>query len=175
MSPFITASLTIRTYGDPILQKKTKLVTDLAAVKDLIPAMFQLMYAEPGIGLAANQVGVSLRLTVIDIPDEGRSRPMVLVNPKMEEKKGRVKASEGCLSLPGISADVVRSASVRVSALNEHGFRDPGGRAPGAMPPARAGSFGWNPLRGPAVPPGADEGPPRDPETEKSWDVVSFC
>ena len=122
MSPFITASLTIRTYGDPILQKKTKLVTDLAAVKDLIPAMFQLMYAEPGIGLAANQVGVSLRLTVIDIPDEGRSRPMVLVNPKMEEKKGRVKASEGCLSLPGISADVVRSASVRVSALNEHGF-----------------------------------------------------
>jgi peptide deformylase len=122
MIPINTSSLTIRTYGDPILQKKTRLVTDLAEVKDLIPAMFDLMYAEPGIGLAANQVGVSLRLAVIDVPEEGRSRPLVLVNPKVEDKKGRVKAAEGCLSLPGISVTVARASSVRVSALNEHGF-----------------------------------------------------
>jgi peptide deformylase len=116
------SSLTIRTYGDPILQKKAKPVTDLADVKALIPAMFDLMYAEPGIGLAAPQVGVSLRLTVIDVPLDGKSRPMVLINPKFEEKKGRVESTEGCLSVPGISVTVARAASVRVSALNEHGF-----------------------------------------------------
>ena len=112
----------IRKYGDPVLQRKAKPVKDFAAIKDLVPAMFDVMYAEPGIGLAAPQVGVSLRVAVVDVPVDGRPNPMVLVNPKIEEKKGRIASTEGCLSLPGISVTISRAAVVRVSALNEAGF-----------------------------------------------------
>jgi peptide deformylase len=115
--------LAIRKYGDPVLQKKAKPVKDLAQVKDLAPAMFEAMYAEPGIGLAAPQVGISLRLMVVDVAGEkDKPRPMVLVNPKIEEKKGKIESVEGCLSFPGISVTIHRAERVRLSALNEHGF-----------------------------------------------------
>lgn len=114
--------MSIRKFGDPVLQKKAKPVTDLAAVKDLVPAMFETMYAEPGIGLAAPQVGVSLRLMVVDVGMDGKPQPMVLVNPKIEEKKGRIESTEGCLSFPGISVTIPRAERVRVTALNESGF-----------------------------------------------------
>lgn len=115
--------LAIRKYGDPVLQKRAKPVKDLAKVKELAPAMFEAMYAEPGIGLAAPQVGVSLRLMVVDVATEkGQPRPMVLVNPKIEEKRGKVESVEGCLSFPGISVTIDRAEWVRVSALNENGF-----------------------------------------------------
>jgi peptide deformylase len=115
--------MAIRKYGDPVLQKKAKTVTDLAVIKDLIAPMFATMYAEPGIGLAAPQVGVSWRLMVLDVAQEKeKPNPMVLVNPKIEERKGTIASVEGCLSFPGISVTIPRAASVRVSGLNEHGF-----------------------------------------------------
>ncbi len=115
--------LTIRKYGDPVLEKKAKPVKTLTEdLKKLIPAMFATMYAEPGIGLAAPQVGVSQRLMVMDVATNGEPNPMVLINPKIEEKKGRIPSVEGCLSFPGISVTIPRAAWVRVSAINELGF-----------------------------------------------------
>jgi peptide deformylase len=115
--------LEIRKYGDPVLKRKAKPVDafddDLRA---LIPAMFQTMYAEPGIGLAAPQVGVSRRLMVVDVPDGERSRPLVLINPEIIEKKGRISSDEGCLSFPGLQVTIPRAAWVKVKALNERGL-----------------------------------------------------
>lgn len=123
MKETTTPLLAIRKYGDPVLQKKAKPVKDLAQVKDLAPAMFEAMYAEPGIGLAAPQVGISLRLMVVDVATEkNKPHPMILVNPKIEEKHGKVESVEGCLSFPGITVTIHRAEKVRVSALNEHGF-----------------------------------------------------
>jgi peptide deformylase len=118
-----TSHLTIRKYGDPVLQKKAKPVTVFTdEFKKLLPAMFATMYAEPGIGLAAPQVGVSQRLMVVDVGAEGKPNPMVLVNPKIEKKEGRISSTEGCLSFPGISVTIPRAEKVRVTALNEAGF-----------------------------------------------------
>lgn len=114
--------LPIRKYGDPVLVRPAKPV---AAVDDeirrLIPVMLRTMYAEPGIGLAAPQVGVSLRLMVVDVAPEGKSQPLVLINPVIEKKKGRIRSEEGCLSFPGIQVTVPRAAWVRVAAVDEKG------------------------------------------------------
>ena len=114
--------LPIRKYGDPVLQRPAKPVAKINdEILTLIPVMFRTMYAEPGIGLAAPQVGVSLRLMVVDVAPEGESRPMALLNPVIEQKKGRVQSQEGCLSFPGIQVTIPRAAWVRVTALNEKG------------------------------------------------------
>lgn len=124
MTPTVSpALLSIRKYGDPVLRRKAKPVEAFNdEFRRLIPAMFQTMYAEPGIGLAAPQVGISLRFMVVDVQPEGKNRPMVLVNPKITETRGRIQSEEGCLSLPGISVTVPRAEWVRVSALNEKGL-----------------------------------------------------
>lgn len=114
--------LPIRKYGDPVLVRPAKAVGEITEdLRRLIPVMFRTMYAEPGIGLAAPQVGVSLRLMVVDVAPEGESRPMVLINPVIEKKKGRIRSEEGCLSFPGIQVTVPRSAWVRVAAVDEKG------------------------------------------------------
>jgi len=111
---------------DPILRRKALPVTpaDDAEVKTLIPEMFAAMYAAPGIGLAAPQVGVLLRLIVIDIAPEKVPAPLVLINPEIvalsEEKATR---EEGCLSLPDQYADVTRPAWVRVKYQDENGAK----------------------------------------------------
>lgn len=118
-----TAFLTIRKYGDPVLQKRAKPIETIDDhVRRLIPAMFRTMYAEPGIGLAAPQVGVSLRLMVIDVAPDGQSRPLALINPVFVEKKGRIRSDEGCLSFPGLQVTVPRAERVKVSAVNEKGL-----------------------------------------------------
>jgi peptide deformylase len=99
------------------LRKKARAVVtdDMAALRDLVPRMFAAMYDAPGIGLAAPQVGVSLRLFVMDLQPDDTRTPITLINPEViaasEEKAVR---EEGCLSVPGQYADVSRPARVRV-------------------------------------------------------------
>lgn len=121
--PLIQSLLSIRKYGDPVLRKKAALVErfDESLVKTT-QALFRTMYEEPGIGLAAPQVGLSMRLMVVDISPEGKHQPIVLANPVLVEKRGRIKSEEGCLSFPGITVTVRRFAWVKLAALNERGF-----------------------------------------------------
>lgn len=115
--------LEIRKYGDPVLRRKAKPVENIDDdLRKTIQTMFRTMYAEPGVGLAAPQVGIGLRLMVMDVAPEGKSTPMVFINPKIEETKGRATAEEGCLSFPGIGVRVTRPEWVRMSALNEKGL-----------------------------------------------------
>jgi len=111
---------------DPALKVRARPVAqpDAAAVRDLVPRMLATMYRAPGIGLAAPQVGVGLRVTVIDLMLGEKPSPIVLVNPEViaasEELASR---EEGCLSLPGQYADVTRPARVKVRYLDEGGAR----------------------------------------------------
>lgn len=108
----------IRIYGDPILRKKSKpveVVND--RIKILIKDMFQTMYYEDGVGLAAPQVGILKRVVVVDI-GEG---PIALINPEIISKEGSYIDTEGCLSLPEKQGEVERPQHIRVKALNEEG------------------------------------------------------
>jgi peptide deformylase len=117
------AKLNIRKYGDPVLRKKCKPVTEINEdINRLIRDMLETLYQAPGIGLAANQVGVPLKLCVIDVKPGGRREPLVLINPVITGKKGRAHEEEGCLSFPGLSAKVKRASEVRVEAVNEKGL-----------------------------------------------------
>jgi peptide deformylase len=109
--------------GDPVLQAPAQPVSDLAPeIERLIDDMVETMYAVPGIGLAAPQVGVSLRIFVIDL-SVGRDRNglIVMVNPEWQEREGMQLEEEGCLSLPGFTATVPRPARAIVRGLNRQG------------------------------------------------------
>lgn len=93
-----------------------------AEIQKLVRDMFQTMYDAPGVGLAANQIGVSLALAVIDVQPDGKKSPLVLINPKIVKLKGRLFEEEGCLSIPGFLAKVKRYAYAQVLALNEKGL-----------------------------------------------------
>jgi peptide deformylase len=109
--------------GDPVLRKKTANVPQIDdELLHLIGDMFQTMYAAPGIGLAANQVGLSKCMAVIDIQPGGQRHPIVIINPVIEERWGTIFEEEGCLSIPGFASKIKRAAKVRVRALNEHGL-----------------------------------------------------
>ncbi len=115
------ALLPILHYPDPRLHKvaaPVKRVDD--KIRKLIKDMADTMYAAPGIGLAATQVDVHLRLIVIDI-SETRDQLQVFINPEIISAEGEAECEEGCLSVPGIFEKVTRAAKVTVSALNEQG------------------------------------------------------
>jgi peptide deformylase len=100
-----------------VLRSRARAVTpaDQAQVADLVPRMLATMYAAPGIGLAAPQVGVGLRLVVLDLQPDGARAPMVLVNPEIITASLETDTrEEGCLSLPNQFADVERPAAVTV-------------------------------------------------------------
>ena len=113
------AVLSMRRYGDPILRL---LAAPVAAVtpeiKTLIKDMAETMWHQVGIGLAAPQIGVSLRIFVMD---DGKRGARAIVNPIVTERGGVVKEEEGCLSLPGIFAQVERSKSLRIEGLDGEG------------------------------------------------------
>lgn len=92
-------------------------------IRKLVDDLIETMYAANGVGLAAPQIGVTKRVTVIDVshPDEGERDPIVLINPEIVETSGSIKWEEGCLSFPGLYGDVKRAAEVTVRATNRDG------------------------------------------------------
>ena len=110
-------------HGDPVLRRKCPPVETMnAEIQNLIGDMFDTLYDAPGIGLAANQIGVPLSLAVIDLQPDGKKSPLVLINPKIVELRGRLYEEEGCLSIPGFLSKVKRRAYAKVSCLNEKGM-----------------------------------------------------
>jgi peptide deformylase len=117
------ALLDILEFPDPRLRTKAKAVTPEQiddAFQALVDDMFETMYAAPGVGLAATQVDVHKRFMVIDV-SEGKDHPLVFINPEIVDKQGSQVYQEGCLSVPGIYADVERADQVTVRALDRHG------------------------------------------------------
>jgi len=116
------ARLEVRILGDPVLRQKADQVTAITdEQRQLIRDMFDTMYAEEGVGLAAPQVGVSQRIIVVD-PHEDGIEPFALINPEiLEASKETEKGEEGCLSIPGLRDLVERSKSVRVRGLSPEG------------------------------------------------------
>ena len=97
-------------YGDLILRKQCRDVEDIFSVSTLVEDMFDTMYEEDGIGLAANQIGEDLNLFVIDISHKDEAeKPRVFINSKIIDKKGECLSVEGCLSIPGIQVELKRS------------------------------------------------------------------
>jgi peptide deformylase len=114
------AVLKIRTNPDPVLRKKAKKVTSLdSSVQKLIDDMIETLEESQGVGLAANQVGVPLRIVVIHIPD--KEDYIVFINPEVVEKTGERLVIEGCLSIPGYQAEITRSEMVKVKAKDRTG------------------------------------------------------
>lgn len=110
-------------YGADVLHQPAKPVADLGPdIQQLIDDMIQTMYAAPGIGLAATQVGVSLRIFVADV-SVGRnpSDLIAFINPEFVEREGMQLEDEGCLSAPGFNATLARPARVIVKGLNREG------------------------------------------------------
>jgi peptide deformylase len=110
----------IRTFGDPVLRIETKPITDIdSGVHNLARDMIETMYNAPGVGLAANQIGISRRIAVFDANDE--IGPRVMINPEVVETAGEVEIEEGCLSVPGHWWEITRPAFARVKALDLDG------------------------------------------------------
>lgn len=115
------AILPIRTYGDPVLRTPTREIDDIDAnIRKLAADMIETMYDAPGVGLAAPQIGVSLRIAVFDAQDGLGAR--VLVNPRIVELGSEPYTfDEGCLSVPGHWWEITRPAYARVEALDLDG------------------------------------------------------
>jgi peptide deformylase len=110
----------------PILKAKARPVgaVDADRVRDLVPRMFAAMYKAPGIGLAAPQVGVGLRLCIVDLMPDDKPEPLVLINPEIVAASEELATrEEGCLSLPGMYAEVTRPARVKVRWHDQGGAR----------------------------------------------------
>lgn len=116
----------IRTYPDPVLRNKTARVERIdSALNRLIEDMVETMHAAPGVGLAANQVGVPLQLAVIDLSsrenEEQRHPLLVIINPEVLVMEGSVIEEEGCLSIPDYAEKVKRASRVKVRAQDRTG------------------------------------------------------
>jgi peptide deformylase len=128
-------------YGHPTLRKKgARIASVTPAIKELIANMFETMYSARGIGLAAQQVGEALQVTVIDVREASAERPstlelngepadphklmpLVLINPELKPVGELIAGAEGCLSFPEVYADISRPGTVDVVAINEDGQR----------------------------------------------------
>ncbi|OEG69642.1 peptide deformylase, partial [Candidatus Endomicrobiellum trichonymphae] len=106
------AKLKIRKYGNPILRKRAEVVSEINEnIKKLASDMLETMYSAPGVGLAAPQVGISLRLCVIDV-DPNKKSPVVMINPEIILCGNKITAEEGCLSFPGFYENVNRFENI---------------------------------------------------------------
>ena len=109
---------TIRQIGDPVLNKVSKEVKEITPrIQELIDDMFETMYENNGVGLAAPQVGILKQIVVIDVDDGNQ---YVLINPEIIEEEGSQTGQEGCLSVPGKAGIVTRPQKVKVKALDEN-------------------------------------------------------
>jgi len=117
------AVLPIVKYGDPVLRNPTQPVGDIdAALQKLIDDMVDTMYAAPGVGLAANQVGIGKRLTVIDLTVGKKPGNLhILINPELVEMEGQITEEEGCLSIPDFVENVTRPERVKVRFTDRNG------------------------------------------------------
>ena len=115
--------LKIVKYPDPVLARPGEPITEFnAELRKFVADMFETMYSGQGIGLAAQQVGVSKRLLVIDLSvNKVPQDKLVLINPEIIFTEGRLYEEEGCLSFPDIREKVVRHAKVRIRAQDEYG------------------------------------------------------
>jgi len=122
---------TLETLGiliapDPALKARARPVgeQDADAVRELVARMYATMYRAPGIGLAAPQVGVGLRVAIIDLMAEQKPSPLTLINPEIVAISDELATrEEGCLSLPGHYADITRPAVVKIRYLDQQGAR----------------------------------------------------
>ena len=113
------AVLPIRVVPDPILRQKSKRVRSIdGSIKKLIGNMIETMHSASGVGLAAPQVGVPLRVIVIGMPEQ---EEIALINPQIVRKKGKRLVNEGCLSVPGYMGEVKRAESVTVKGRDQNG------------------------------------------------------
>jgi len=111
----------VRIYGDAVLKKRCKPVSIVTEEeRQILEDMVQTMLAFRGVGLAAPQIGISKRLIVVHTGENGI---MKLINPRILKKRGSMMGKEGCLSFPGIFADIRRAKEVLVEALNENGMK----------------------------------------------------
>jgi peptide deformylase len=111
-------------YGEPILERAAEPVTEFASaeLEELIADMWETMYASKGVGLAAPQIGVAKRISVIDISvGEDDSKKIVIINPEISSREGSQTGEEGCLSIPGFREPLTRANKVTVRARNEKG------------------------------------------------------
>ena len=110
----------IRTFGDPVLRTPAKPVREIDdRIRKLVEDMIETMYDAPGVGLAAPQIGVGLRLAVFDAGDGLGARTMI--NPELLESAGEWDFEEGCLSVPGYWWEIQRPAYAKFRALDENG------------------------------------------------------
>lgn len=115
------ALLKILEYPDPRLRTRARPVQAVdATIRRLVADMLETMYAAPGVGLAATQVDVHLRVVVMDI-SEHKDAPLALINPEILEREGSAIGDEGCLSVPGYTEEVQRAEKIRVRALDRDG------------------------------------------------------
>lgn len=115
------ALLPILEYPDERLRTVAKPIDHMDdSLQRLIDDMFETMYEAPGVGLAATQVDYHRQLIVMDV-SEDKNQPLVLINPRIIEREGTETCQEGCLSVPGVFADVARAERVVVEALDRHG------------------------------------------------------
>lgn len=113
------AVIEVRLFPDPVLRQKAKRVRSIdGLVQGLIDDMIETMRAYSGVGLAAPQIGVPLRVVVIEVPEE---EVITLINPEIIKKKGERMVEEGCLSLPGYKGEVKRSQTVKVKGQDRYG------------------------------------------------------
>ncbi len=104
------ALIPIRRAGDPVLREKARRVRTIDnSIKRLIDDMWETMYDAPGVGLAAPQIGIALKVVVIDAND---GNPIALVNPEIVKRSGERQLDEGCLSVPGFRGELTRSIKV---------------------------------------------------------------
>jgi peptide deformylase len=117
------ALLTIKRYPEKVLREKTEPVSEFdEELQKLIDDMIETMYAAPGVGLAANQVGVSKQVTVIDVcVGEAESSLIELINPEIVHREGEHSSEEGCLSIPEYTTIVTRAERVKVKGFDRKG------------------------------------------------------
>ena len=114
------AIIPIRRAGDPVLREKARRIRTVdKTILKLIDDMWETMYDAPGVGLAAPQIGISLRLVVIDVNDPEYEK-IALVNPEIVKRSGERQCDEGCLSVPGFRGEITRSIKVTARGIDPY-------------------------------------------------------